>query len=48
LCFTGPKNLKIKKHKIYCIGKIETEKGLRIYDKNNKLIKIHKTGYRHF
>lgn len=48
LCFTGPANLKIKGHKIYCIGKIESQKGLRIYNKNGSLYKIKNMGYRHF
>lgn len=48
LCFTGPEDLIIEGHKIYPVGKIESEKGLRILKKDGGFLNIEKTGYRHF
>lgn len=48
LCFTGPANLKISGHEMYCIGKIEVEPGLRIFQKNGALYQLKKTSYQHF
>lgn len=51
LCFTAPKDLKIKGFKnIRCIGKIIKKPGLKIYytEKNKKLYTVPQTGYQHF
>ncbi len=48
LCFTGPENLIAEGHKIYPIGKIEAEKGLRIVKPDGSLLTVEKTGYKHF
>jgi len=48
LCFTGPENLIIPDHQIYCIGQIEAKPGLRIYQPNGELYKSLSAGYQHF
>lgn len=51
LCFTGPKNLKIKNIKdIACIGQIVKKPGLKIYfsQENKKIYTVTQTGYQHF
>jgi len=48
LCFTAPENLVLPNLGVYPIGKIESEKGLRIIQQDGSLLNINKTGYKHF
>jgi thiamine-monophosphate kinase len=48
LCFTAPENLNIPEYEIYCIGKIEAEKGVRVYQKDGSLYQVKKSSYQHF
>jgi len=45
LCFTAPPKLKCN---YPCIGQISNEKGLKLSDKNGKLIELKNKGYEHF
>jgi len=49
LCFTVPEELTHKlKRKYTCIGKIDSQKGLRCITVDNQVIEINKPGYQHF
>ena len=50
LCFTGPSNLSVPGHNIFCIGKITLDKALKIYFSENdkRLYTPAHMGYKHF